>query len=72
VGAGFADVETLRAALEQWRQLYNTHWLIERHGHRSPAQVAPGMAHRYRGGRRPDLPSTTCQGNAGGTVVTSV
>ena len=27
------------AALEQWRQLYNTHWLIERHGHRSPAQV---------------------------------
>ena len=36
---GFADVEALRAALEQWRQLYNTRWLIERHGHRSPAQV---------------------------------
>lgn len=36
---GFADVETLRAALEQWRQLYNTRWLIERHGHRSPTQV---------------------------------
>lgn len=36
---GFADVETLRAALEHWRQLYNTRWLIERHGHRSPAHV---------------------------------
>jgi transposase InsO family protein len=35
----FDDVEALRAALEQWRQLYNTRWLIERHGHRSPAQV---------------------------------
>jgi transposase InsO family protein len=36
---GFADVEALRAALEQWRQLYNTRWLIARHGHCSPAQV---------------------------------
>jgi transposase InsO family protein len=36
---GFADVEALRAALEKGRQLYNTRWLIERHGHRAPAQV---------------------------------
>jgi len=29
----------LNAALLQWRELYNEHWLVERHGHRSPSQV---------------------------------
>jgi len=34
----FRDVEELRLALIDFRQTYNEHWLIERHGHRSPAQ----------------------------------
>ena len=34
----FATVEELRLALLAFRDLYNEHWLIERHGHRSPAQ----------------------------------
>lgn len=29
----------LNATLQQWRELYNEHWLVERHGHRSPSQV---------------------------------
>ena len=34
----FATVEELRLALIDFRQTYNEHRLIERHGHRSPAQ----------------------------------
>jgi transposase InsO family protein len=34
----FATVEELRLALLAFKQTYNEHWLIERHGHRSPAQ----------------------------------
>jgi putative transposase len=34
----FRDVEEIRLALIAFRQTYNEHWLIERHGHRSPAQ----------------------------------
>ena len=34
----FQTVEELRLALLEFRQAYNEHWLIERHGHRSPAQ----------------------------------
>ena len=36
--ATFRTVEELRLALLEFRQTYNEHWLIERHGHRSPAQ----------------------------------
>jgi transposase InsO family protein len=35
----FRDVEELRQALHEWLSLYNEPWLIERHGHRSPAAV---------------------------------
>lgn len=35
----FHTVEELRQALHEWLTLYNEQWLIERHGHRSPAQV---------------------------------
>lgn len=35
----FQTVEELRLALHAWLTLYNEQWLIERHGHRSPAQV---------------------------------
>jgi transposase InsO family protein len=34
----FQTVEELRLALVDFRQTYNERWLIERHGHRSPAQ----------------------------------
>ena len=34
----FRNVEELRLALIDFRQTYNEHWLIERHGHRSPAK----------------------------------
>ncbi len=35
----FDTVEALRLALIAWQKTYNERWLIERHGHRSPAQV---------------------------------
>lgn len=35
----FRTVEELRLALHEWVKTYNEQWLIERHGHRSPAQV---------------------------------
>jgi transposase InsO family protein len=35
----FETVEELRLALHAWLKIYNERWLIERHGHRSPAQV---------------------------------
>ena len=34
----FRTVEELRLALLESRRTYNEYWLIERHGHRSPAQ----------------------------------
>ncbi len=34
----FRNVEELRLALIEFRLTYNEHWLIGRHGHRSPAQ----------------------------------
>ena len=34
----FATVEDLREALIAFQKTYNEQWLIERHGHRSPAQ----------------------------------
>jgi transposase InsO family protein len=35
----FRNAEELRRALIDWANLYNQHWLIERHGHRPPALV---------------------------------
>ena len=35
----FETVEELRLALQQFRQIYNQTWIIERHGYRTPAQV---------------------------------
>lgn len=34
----FHTIEELCLALLAFTQTYNEHWLIERHGHRSPAQ----------------------------------
>lgn len=35
----FDTVEELRLALLEWGDLYNREWLVQRHGHLSPAQV---------------------------------
>lgn len=35
----FNTIEELRLALLAWQKLYNERWMIERHGHRSPAQA---------------------------------
>lgn len=35
----FRNVEELRLALLDWRRVYNERWLIERHGHLTPAQA---------------------------------
>ena len=40
----FATVEELRVALLAFKERYNTHWLIERHAHRSPATVRSTFA----------------------------
>ncbi len=35
----FDTVEELRLALLEFKELYNRAWLIERHGHQTPAAV---------------------------------
>ena len=35
----FRDVQHAREVVAGWMELYNTHWLIERHGYRTPRQV---------------------------------
>ena len=40
----FATVEALRLALLAFKDRYNTHWLIERHGHRPPTTVRATFA----------------------------
>ena len=35
----FATIEDLRQALLEFREAYNTTWLIERHGFRPPAAI---------------------------------
>ena len=40
----FETVEELRQALLPFREIYNEQWLIERHGHRSPAQFRRNQA----------------------------
>ena len=39
-------VEELRLALQQFRQVYNQTWIIERHGYRTPAQVRAAQLDR--------------------------
>jgi hypothetical protein len=35
----FETIEDLRRALLEFADCDNTHWLVARHGHRTPAQV---------------------------------
>jgi len=39
----FANIEDLNQALQQFRDLYNHQWLIERHNHRPPALVRQNL-----------------------------
>jgi putative transposase len=40
----FATVEALRLAVLAFKGRSNTEWLIERHGHRSPASVSAAVS----------------------------
>ena len=40
----FETVEHLRRALLSFKERYNRHWLVERHGHRSPAAVRQALS----------------------------
>jgi putative transposase len=40
----FATVDELNVALQAFRRRYNSAWLVERHGHRTPAQVRAAFA----------------------------
>ncbi len=42
----FETVEELRQALLAFKQRYNQHWLVERHGHRTPAAVREALSPR--------------------------
>ena len=42
----FETVEELRQALLAFKQRYNQHWLVERHGHRTPAAVREALSLR--------------------------
>ena len=42
----FATVEELRLALLEFRRLYNEHWILERHGYLTPAQVRAQLTTR--------------------------
>jgi hypothetical protein len=39
VGNRSGALEELRLALQEWVRVYHEHWLIERHGYRSPLEV---------------------------------
>jgi hypothetical protein len=39
----FATAAELAEVLREFRQRYNEHWLIERHGYRPPARVRRGL-----------------------------
>lgn len=41
---GFDGVEALRQALLAFKDRYNREWLIERHGHQTPAAVRAAFA----------------------------
>ena len=44
----FETVEDLRQALLAFKQRYNEHWLIERHGHMSPAEKRRMLEHELQ------------------------
>ena len=43
----FQDVEHARQVIGRWMELYNTQWLIERHGHHSPREVREAHQGQY-------------------------
>ncbi len=47
----FETIEDLRLALLDFAAWYNTHWLVARHGHRTPAQVRGDQQQPMNSGR---------------------
>jgi hypothetical protein len=47
----FETIEELRLALLDFAAWYNTHWLVARHGHRTPAQVRADQQPAMESGR---------------------
>jgi transposase InsO family protein len=39
----FATIEELRLAVPEFQRLYNEHWLIQRHGYRTPTEVRAAL-----------------------------
>ena len=50
----FETIEELRLALLEFADCYNTHWLLARHGHRTPQSGQGRPAERHRLGRMND------------------
>jgi hypothetical protein len=40
----FRTIEELRLALHEFRRTHHQQWLVERHGHRTPAEIRRGLA----------------------------
>ena len=40
----FETIEELRQALIEFKEIYNTTWLMERHGYKTPFQVREGFS----------------------------
>jgi putative transposase len=40
----FQTIEELRLTLQEFRRTYNERWLVERHGHRTPAEIRRRLA----------------------------
>jgi hypothetical protein len=53
----FATVADLVEALREFRRRYNEHWLIERHGYRTPSQARSDACR----GIKPLAPEAKCR-----------
>jgi uncharacterized membrane protein len=42
----FETFEALRSAVRQFARTYNEHWLLERHGYRSPTEARERLLRR--------------------------
>ena len=71
----FATFEELRARVREFARDYNEHWLLERHGYRTPAQAREHLHALAQATVARSLCSPECpvnRGRAKGTVPTRV
>ena len=64
----FDTLEQLRARVRQFARDYNEHWLLERHGYRSPAKPAPPSPLRRRPGMIPPTSQRGVRRTGGGAA----